>query len=130
MSLLLVTNYLVHLWKWKTMIFLNISDCTDEALEAMGNRLLDWFQVVMTDTQKRKLNRRNRNSQGKRKTVLFYDLTKNCVNPTSCKILKIMGQIKVLRVSILPLFTKLWAKQKEGIIVLSISHKFSGRFTT
>ncbi|XP_021960456.1 proteoglycan Cow [Folsomia candida] len=38
-------------------------DCNDEALESMGNRLLDWFSVVMADTQKRKLNRRNRNSQ-------------------------------------------------------------------
>jgi hypothetical protein len=32
----------------------------------MGNRLLDWFSVVMADTQKRKLNRKNRNSQGKK----------------------------------------------------------------
>ncbi len=31
----------------------------------MGDRLLDWFSVVMADTQKRKLNRRSRSNQGK-----------------------------------------------------------------
>ncbi|OXA46428.1 Testican-2 [Folsomia candida] len=41
----------------------DFANCNDEALESMGNRLLDWFSVVMADTQKRKLNRRNRNSQ-------------------------------------------------------------------
>jgi len=38
-------------------------DCSEEALESMGDRLLDWFSVVMADTQKRKLNRRNRANQ-------------------------------------------------------------------
>jgi len=40
------------------------TDCNQEALESMGDRLLDWFSVVMADTQKRKLNRRNRSNQG------------------------------------------------------------------
>ncbi|CAG7823947.1 unnamed protein product, partial [Allacma fusca] len=38
-------------------------DCNEDALESMGNRLLDWFSVVMADTQKRKLNRRRSNNQ-------------------------------------------------------------------
>ncbi len=47
-------------------LFFVFSDCTAVELESMGNRLLDWFSVVMADTQKRKLNRKNRNSQGKK----------------------------------------------------------------
>jgi len=39
-------------------------ECNAEALESMGNRLLDWFSVVMADTQKRKSIRKNRITQG------------------------------------------------------------------
>lgn len=36
--------------------------CTPNALQAMGNRLLDWFSVVMADSSKRR--RPNRKSKG------------------------------------------------------------------
>lgn len=33
------------------------SKCSATALEAMGNRLLDWFSVIMADSSKRRRNR-------------------------------------------------------------------------
>jgi len=45
-------------------LFLFVAECNAEALESMGNRLLDWFSVVMADTQKRKSIRKNRITQG------------------------------------------------------------------
>ena len=47
------------------LVWLSFLDCNEDALESMGNRLLDWFSVVMADTQKRKLKRRRSNNQGR-----------------------------------------------------------------
>lgn len=33
-----------------------VKQCSPTALQSMGNRLLDWFSVVMADTSKRRRN--------------------------------------------------------------------------
>ena len=56
-------------------MFVAFTDCSEEALESMGDRLLDWFSVVMADTQKRKLNRRNRSNQGSVTVAIYYTVS-------------------------------------------------------
>lgn len=60
--------------------------CSPPALQAMGNRLLDWFSVVMADSSKR---RRPRNkSKGERNINCFYFVAKRGVSarfPSVCK---------------------------------------------
>lgn len=34
--------------------------CSPSALQTMGNRLLDWFSVVMADTKRRRIHTRNK----------------------------------------------------------------------
>lgn len=48
--------------------FPSSKQCSSAALEAMGNRLLDWFSVIMADSAKRRKNHSSLESNSKLKT--------------------------------------------------------------